>query len=430
MTQHHPQHHPSIREEEFAASSLPAAEHSASGYDISGIEILIQLAHRKWLIVKATSLSMLAGVTLALLSPVLYTGVTKIMPPQPAPSSTSMLMSQLAGAGGNPLAAITAAGLGLKNPNDTYIGLLNSRPVADAVIEKFGLVKVYRAADMTAARKRLAANTEVTSEKDGFISVSVTDSDKNRVAAMANAYIEELRKLTKGLAVTEASQRRLFYEEQLNQARTLLVGAEASFLEVQQTKGLVQLDAQARTMIQGAANLRAQVVSQRVRLQALRSSSTENNPDVALAEQELSSLQAEAARLEQKGHYSGIANLGLGDVPGAGLEYVRAEHELKYRQAMFDLLMKQYEGARLDEAKDAAIIQVVEPAIEPDHKTSPKRTLIVLLFTLTGFFAGGVWAVLSWLKDRAQSDPYVAAQYRQLLRALVERKSATAGSSV
>ena len=411
-------------------SPLPPAENRESGYDISGIEVLTELAHRKWLIAKVTSMAMLAGVTLALLSPVLYTAVTKLMPPQQAPSSTSMLMSQLTGAGGNPLAAMTAAGLGLKNPNDIYIGLLNSRPVADAVIQKFGLSKVYRAQDMTAARKRLAANTEVTSEKDGFISVSVTDTDKNRVAAIANAYVEELRKLTKDLAVTEASQRRFFYEDQLNQARALLIAAEAAFLEVQQSKGLVQLDAQAKTMIQGAANLHAQVASKRVQLQALRSSSTERNPDVELAERELSSLQTEAARLEQKGHSSGIANLGLGDVPGAGLEYVRADHELKYRQAMFDLLMKEYEGARLDEAKDAAIIQVVEPAIEPDRKSSPKRTLIVLLFTLAGFLTGSVLAVLLWWKDRAQSDPYVAAQYLQLLCALLGRKSPTAERSV
>lgn len=419
----------SLTEAEFTESHPAPAEHRESSHEISGIEILTQLAHRKWLIVKVTSTAMLAGVTLSLLSPVLYTAVTKLMPPQQAPSSTSMLMSQLTGAGGNPLAAMTAAGLGLKNPNDIYIGLLNSRPVADAVIRKFGLAMVYRAQDMTAARKRLAANTEVTSEGNGFISVSFTDTDKSRVAAIANAYIEEFRKLTKDLAVTEASQRRFFYEEQLNQARALLVAAEASFVEVQQSKGLVQLDAQAKTMIQGAANLRAQVAAKRVQLQALRSSSTERNPDVELAERELSSLQTEAARLEQKGDSSGIANLGLGDVPGAGLEYIRADHELKYRQAMFDLLMKQYEGARLDEAKDAAIIQVVEPAIEPDHKTSPKRTLIVLLFTLAGFFTGVVLAVLLWWKDRAQSDPYVAAQYLQLRRALVGRKAPTAGIS-
>jgi hypothetical protein len=135
---------------------------------------------------------------------------------------------------------------------------------------------------------------------------------------------------------------------------------------------LVQLDAQAKTMIEGLAVLRAQIDAKDVELQAMRSYSTEHNPEVALAERELSSLRAEAARLQQRNHSPGFGDMGLEDVPGAGLEYLRAEHELKYRQAMFDLLIKQYDAARLDESKDAAIIQVVEPAIVPDRRSSPQ----------------------------------------------------------
>src|SRR6202044_977210 len=188
-----------------------------------------------------------------------------------------------------------------------------------------------------------------------------------------------LRVLTKTLAVTEASQRRLFYEDQLKQAKESLVTAEIAFEQVQQKKGLVQLDAQAKTMIQGLAVLRAQIDAKDVELQAMRSYSTEHNPEVALAEQELASLRAESARLQQRNHSVGFGDMGLEDVPGAGLEYLRAEHELKYRQAMFDMLIKQYDAARLDESKDAAIIQVVEPAIVPDRTSSPKPALIVLL---------------------------------------------------
>ena len=220
---------------------------------------------------------------------------------------------------------------------------------------------------MTAARKGLAHFTKVVSEKNGFIAVSVTDKDRLRVAAMANAYPEELRILTKTLAVTEASQRRLFYEDQLKQAKDALLAAELDFQQVQQSKGLVQLDAQAKAMIESLALLHAQVAAREVEVQALRSYSTEHNPELELAESELSSLRAEAARLEQRNRPTGFAGLGLGDVPAAGMEYLRAEHEVKYRQAIFDLLLKQYDAAKLDEAKDAAIIQVVEPAIEPEQ---------------------------------------------------------------
>ena len=309
--------------------------------------------------------------------------------------------------------------LGLKNPNDIYVGLLTSRPIADAIIHRFDLAKVYRAKDMTAARKKLARYTVVTSEKTGFIAVSVTDKSKSQVAKLANAYTDELRILTKSLAMTEASQRRLFYEDQLKQAKDALVGAEVSFQQVQQSKGLVQLDAQAKAMIESLALLRAQIAAREVEVQALRSYSTEHNPELELAEGELSSLRAEGARMEQRNHSSGFADLGLRDVPGAGMEYLRAEHELKYRQAMFDLLLKQYDAAKLDESKDAAIIQVVEPAIEPDRRSSFNPALMVLLVAIGGLITGCVIALIIWWKELVLSNPHSSKQLQHLKNAFL-----------
>jgi capsular polysaccharide biosynthesis protein len=389
-------------------------EAPSDGHEISLLDVLTRLVHRRWLIAKVTGIAILMGAITCLMLPVRYTASTKIMTPQPAQSSASMLMSQLASTGPNPLAAIAGGGLGLKNPNDIYLGLLNSRPIADAIIQEFGLVKAYHAKDMTAARKKLARNTVVASEKGGFIAVSVTDKDRKRVAAMANAYTDELRILTKTLAVTEASQRRLFYEDQLKQAKDALLAAELSFQQVQQSKGLVQLDAQAKAMIEGLAVLRAQVATREVEVQTLRSYSTEHNPELELAEGELSSLRAEAARLEQRNHSSGFADLGLRDVPGAGMEYLRAEHELKYRQAMFDLLLKQYDAAKLDESNDAAVIQVVESAIEPERISSPRPITVILLFAVGGLLAGLLFALLLWWKEFVQSDPHAATQLRDL----------------
>jgi uncharacterized protein involved in exopolysaccharide biosynthesis len=195
------------------------------------------------------------------------------------------------------------------------------------------------------------------------------------------------------------------------------------FQQVQQSKGLVQLDAQAKAMIESLALLHAQVAAREVEVQALRSYSTEHNPELELAEGELSSLRAEAARLERRNHSSGFADLGLGDVPVAGMEYLRAEHEVKYRQAIFDLLLKQYDAAKLDEAKDAAIIQVVEPAIEPDRISSPRPALTILLFTLGGVLAGCLLALLWWWKGVLQSDPHSAQRLRDLKCALIGLKT-------
>jgi tyrosine-protein kinase Etk/Wzc len=397
---------------------VPSQDH-----EISFIDVLTQLAYRKWLIAKVTAIAMLVGVTMCLVLPTQYTATTTLMPPQQTQSTASMMMNQLANIGAGSLAAVAGAGLGLKNPNDIYVGLLNSRPVADAIIHQFDLAKAYRAKDMTAARKRLAHFTKVVSEKNGFIAVSVTDKDRLRVAAMANAYTAELRILTKTLAVTEASQRRLFYEDQLKQAKDALLAAEISFQQVQQSKGLVQLDAQAKAMIESLALLHAQVAAREVVVQALRSYSTERNPELELAESELSSLRAEAARLEQRNHSSGFAGLGLGDVPFAGMEYLRAEHEVKYRQAIFDLLLKQYDAAKLDEAKDAAIIQVVEPAIEPDRISFPKPAVMISLFTLGGVVTGSVLALLWWWKEVLESDPHLSQQLRHLKCVLMEQKT-------
>ena len=413
----------SIEEPAEAVDDAALSVAPGDSYEVTLIDLLTQLAYRKWLIAKGTGIAVLAGVILSLVLPVRYTATTKIMPPQQTQSTASMLMmNQLSGAGGGSLAALAGGGL-LKNPNDIYVGLLNSRPVADAIIQKFSLAKEYHAKEMTEARKKLADFTVVTSEKNGFIAVSVTDKDRKRVAEIANAYTDQLRILTKTLAVTEASQRRVFYEEQLKQAKDALVSAELAFQRVQQQKGLVQLDAQAKAMIEGLAVLRAQVAAKQVEVQALRSYSTEQNPDVQLAERELTSLQAEEARLEQSNHSPGIAGLGLGNVPAAGLEYLRAAHELQYQQALFDMLMKQYDAAKLDESKDAAIIQVVEPAIEPDHKSPQRRALIVLLFTIVGFFAGCLLAVFRWWKNIVQSDPDTAKQLYKLKQAFTWRES-------
>lgn len=390
------------------------------------VEVLTQLLQRKWMIAKVTAAGGLLGLVLCFVLPARYKATTEIMPPHQTQSTADLFLGQIAGSNLGSLAGIAGGGLSLKSPDELYIGLLKSRPVADAIIHQFDLASVYRSRDMTAARKKLADYTTIVSEKSGLISVAVTDKDKMRAAAMANAYTDQLRVLTQTLAVTEASQRRLFYENQLKRAKQDLVQAEFAFQQVQQKKGLVQPDAQARALIGNLASLRAQVTAKQVQVQAMRSYSTEQNPEVQLAESQLSALQSEVAELEQRNHPSGSSDLSIQEVPAAGLEYLSAEHELLYRQTLFDLLIKQYDAARLDEAKEAAIIQVVAPAIPPDRKSSPKRALILILFALGGFFAACIVALMQWWRELAQSDPIVVGQLEALKSALALRKKSIA----
>ena len=314
----------------------------------------------------------------------------------------------------------------LKNPNDIYVGLLASRPVADAIIHKFDLNEAYHSKDMTSARQGLAERTSLLSGKEGFISISVIDKDKKRAVEVANAYPNELRNLMKTLALTEASQRRLFYEEQMKQAKEALVNAELVFQQVQQKKGLVQPDAQAKAMIESIAAMHAQIASKQVQVQALRSYTTEQNPELQLVERQLSSMQGESSKLEQQSHSTRFGDIGLADVPGAGLEYLRADHEVRYQQALNDLLMKQYDAARLDEAKQAVVIQVVEPAIEPDRKTSPRRAFILLISFVAGMLSGCALVLFQMLGMKLESEPKISTQLRELKRAFSLSQSATA----
>jgi tyrosine-protein kinase Etk/Wzc len=372
------------------------------------IDVLTQLALRKWLIAKVTGISIFIGLILCFALPVRYMAVTKIMPPKQTQSTTSFLNSQM---GMGSLADAAGGGL-LKDPNAIYIGLLKSRPVADAIIGQFGLVKVYHARDMTAARKKLESNTQVVSEKSTLISISVTDGDKQRASGMANAYTEQLRELSKTISFTEASRRRLFFETQVNSQKEALAAADVAFQQVQQSKGLVHLDAQANVIIGSLAAVRGQIAAKQVELQGLRSFSTEHNSDVQLAERELSTLQGEAAQMDQHGQATGASDMGMKDIPKAGLDYIRAERELQYQQSFYDLLLKQYEAAKLDEAKEAATIQVVEPAIAPDRKSSPKRVLLMLFFTVAGFYFG---CFFGWLRMRLDKQ---SAEQREKLTAL------------
>jgi uncharacterized protein involved in exopolysaccharide biosynthesis len=382
---------PTINHEAVSPHGEVSSDEHGTAPALSAFGALLQLARGKRLVALVTGIAALVGIVVSLLLPVSYTATTRIMTPQQTQSSAAFLMSQMAlnPTGTSPLAGATGGSLGLRNPNELYLGLLASRPIADGIIGEFGLEGVYHANDMTAARKALADRTAITSEKSTLIAISVTDTDKKRAADIANAYPDQLRALSKNLAVTEASQRRLFYEQRLKDAKEDLVSAELALQQIQKQKGLVQLDAQTKALITSLADLHAQVAAKEVQLQALRSYSTEQNPEVQLLESQLSSLQDQSARLEERSGSPESGGFDLADVAGAGAEYLRAEHELEYRQALFDLLLKQYDAARWDEARNAAVIQVVEAAIPPERKSAPRRTFIVLIFMAFGLL--GSW---------------------------------------
>jgi capsule polysaccharide export protein KpsE/RkpR len=293
--------------------------------------------------------------------------------------------------------------------------MLRSRTVADNIVDRFSLMQLYKKKLREDARKKLISLTDVIANKEGTISISVEDYDPRRAADMANAYIEELEKLTKTLAVTDASKRRIFFEQQAKAASDDLAQAELALKKTEETTGIIQLDSQSRVMLEAYADLRAQVTAKEAQVQAMSAFATPENPDLMRAQQELAALRTQLARYERGGGGTAIGDVGLEKVPTKALEWIRRYRDVKYREALLTLLLKQYEIARIDEGKEAALIQPLDKAVPPERKSGPHRSLIVLGVTL---FAGIIAVVIAYIREgleQAKDDPQFVARL-QLFR--------------
>ncbi|MGZ8983651.1 MAG: GumC family protein [Methylotenera sp.] len=382
--------------------------------EINLMELLLVIAKHNRFILKLTVFVAVLALAVSLLLPNIYTGKTVILPPQQGASTASMLLGQLGG-----LAGAAGGALGIKNPGDLYVGMLKSRTVADALIQRFKLQALYEQKTMSATRAALEAAASFTSGKDGFITVEFSDKDPQLAASIANAYVEELDRLTQTLAVTEAAQRRLFFEKQLKNAKEALATAEVALKETQERTGLIQLDKQGEAIIEAVADLRAQVAAKEVELTAMRAYATAQNPDYRQLREVLTGLRAQLAKVERNNVAGqGDVMVPTGKIPEAGLEYMRKMREVKYQETLFELLSKQFEIAKIDEAKEAATIQVVDKALPPERKSKPKRALMVLLFTIMAFFIGILFAFFREASERASQDPESAARMHLLRRYL------------
>ena len=210
------------------------------------------------------------------------------------------------------MASLAGGGsLNLKNPNDMYVAMFRTEAVEDAMIRRYDLWTEYRKKYISDARKVFESRFDVdASGKDGLIHISVEDKDPKRAAEMANGYVEEFRRLSQTLAITEASQRRLFFEQQMQQTKDKLADAEDALKQSEQTGGMIQLDSQARALIESAASLRAQIAAKEVQLEGMHAYATDENANVIENERELGGLRVELAKLVGNGDRDGT-NAGL-----------------------------------------------------------------------------------------------------------------------
>jgi capsule polysaccharide export protein KpsE/RkpR len=323
------------------------------------------LARLRLLIIAPLAAGMVAlGVTY-LVAPT-FTARTTFVPPQQPQSAAAAALASLSALSG----LVNSSTPNVRNPADQYVALMHSDTVFDRIIDQFQLMQVYGEKYRSDARRELGKHVRIAvGKKDGLISLEVDDEDRVRAAAMANQYVEELRRLTGLLALTEAQQRRVFFEQELRQTRDRLTEAQQALQASGFNPGA--LKAEPKAAAEGYARLRAEATAAEVRLQTLRKALADSAPEVQQQSAMLSALRRQLARVED-------ADQGAGSA-----DYVGKYREFKYQETLLELLARQYEMARLDESREGAVIQVVDRASPPEKRSWPKRFLTALAATLT-----------------------------------------------
>ena len=386
------------------------------GPSVGLIDLLTWWGEGKRLIAGVTVTAALASLAVAFSLTPIFTARTSLLPPtSPSSGGSAAALAALGSLGG------LAGGLGAKTPDELYIALLKSDSVQRSLSERYGLMARYRAANYEALRKTLPSYIRVASDKkSGLITVEVDDEDPKFAAELANAHVGEVTKVLGRLAVSEAQLRRVFFEQQLKDTKENLVKAETQLRAVQEKSGVIVLDKQAEALILGAAQLRGLIAEREVQLKVLRGSATEQNPDVKRLAAELRALRSELARMEssQAGNPGSAVDMAVGKLPEVAIDYVRARRELKLQETLLEGMIRQFEMAKLDEAKEGPILQQVDMALPPDYKSKPSRGLIAMASTLLALLASAAW--VAWRRYSAlarENDPQAQAARLSLSRA-------------
>ena len=364
-------------------------------------EALTWIGDGKKLIAASTLTAAVVAAVIGLQLPKTFTArATMLAPNSQQQSSSAAALAALGSLGG------FAGGMGAKSPDELYVALLKSDSVQRALVDRFDLKTRYDIPTYETLRKALPQYIRVTSDKkSGLISVEVDDAEPGFAADLANAHAGEITKVLGRLAVSEAQLRRLFFEKQLGETKENLIKAEQNLRTVQEKSGVIVLDKQAEALIAGAAQLRSMIAEREVQLKVLRTSATEQNPDVIRLNSEVRAMRVELARMEsrQGGANGSAVDIPVGRLPEAGIEYVRARRELKLQETLLETMIRQFEIAKLDEAKEGPNLQQVDMALPPDRKSKPSVTMIVLASALLALMISSAYVVVRryrvWSKE-------------------------------
>lgn len=372
----------------------------SQGDEVSLLDVLELIAENARLLVLGPIVAGLTALAITFIIPPTYTATARILPPQQQQSAATILASELG----------TLAGLvgpNTKNAAEIYVALMKSRSVADRLTDRFNLIELYGHKYRDDTRTVLQGATKVSAGKDGLITIQFEDKDAKRAADITNGYVQELVRLTGSLAITEAQQRRAFFEKQLQQAQEGLKKAELALGQSGVGEALIKSTPQA--VVEAVARLKAQVTAQEIRVSTMRGYLTESSPEFQIAQRELSALRAQLFQAER--------SQPVGEMPAS--DYLNRFRDFKYQETLFELMAKQYEVARLDEAREGAAIQVVDQAIVPERKSGPKRLQIAVLTTIGALIVLLLYVLICNGIRAVAADPQSAnrlARIRSLLR--------------
>lgn len=322
------------------------------------------------------------------------------MPPQQQQSAAASMLASLGALGG-----LAGAATGLKNPADQYVSFMKSRTMQDTLVDRFKLMDRYQAEYRANARNALGDNVMIASAKDGLITIDASDIDPAFAAQLANAYVEELGHLLSRLAVTEAQQRRMFFEKQLNNTKDNLTKADQALKASGINSNVLKSNPAAA--VAGLAELKATIAAQEIKLASMRGYLTESAPDFKQAQTELSAMRNQLARADKEEPTTA----------GADGDYISKFRDFKYHETLFELFARQYEMARIDESREGAVIQVVDVALPPELKAKPKKTQIVIMTTLVVGFALLLFVFIRQALRGAAQTPESAEKLSRLRQA-------------
>lgn len=363
-------------------------------FRVRTIERLRLLFEKRALLAKSFLGGLATGCLVAFLIPASYQASVQLMPPDNQTSSSLAMLAALTAKTGGGAGAVAGDLLGIKSSGALFVGILRSRTVADRLAARFDLQKLYSLRLKEDARNRLADNTAVSEDrKSGILSITVTDRDSRRAAAMAQAYVDELNQLVAQLSTSSAHRERIFLEDRLRAVKQDLDDASRQFSEFASKNTAIDIKEQGRAMLQGAAAVEGELIASESELKGLEEIYTANNVRVREVRARIEELRRQLDNLGGKamtpaGQPADSASSQyptLSKLPLLGVTYSDLYRRMQIQEAVYETLTQQYELAKVQEAKETPSVKVLDAASVPQKKSFPPR----LLFT----FLGGVLAL-------------------------------------